>query len=135
MKDINIRFKQLREACDKTQAEFGKVLGLSVSGVSDIERGKRNVTEQHLIMLSNWKERMINIDWLRTGEGDMFINVPETVETAMYVSELIENPDDPFCQLIIEVMKIYSELSPKSKEVFSESARKLRDNLAKKREG
>ena len=67
MKEINMRFKLLREACKKTQGEFGKILGLSVSGVSDIERGKRNVTDQHLIMLSNWHERKVNIDWLRTG--------------------------------------------------------------------
>lgn len=73
MDAINERFKELRKACKKNQTDFGKILGLSVSGVSDIEVGRRSVTEKHLIMLSNWEEYNINIDWLRTGVGEMFL--------------------------------------------------------------
>ena len=62
MEDINIRFKELRKACRKTQIEWGKILGISSSGVADVESGRRNVTEKHLIMLSNWHERKINIE-------------------------------------------------------------------------
>lgn len=84
MKDINLRFKELRKKCGKTQTEMGKVLGLSVSGVSDIENGRRNVTEQHLIMLSNWKENLVNINWLRSGEGEMFIEHSESYINPLY---------------------------------------------------
>lgn len=73
MDAINIRFKEMRKTCKKTQIEFGKVLGISSSGVADIETGRRNVTEKHLIMLSNWDEYNVNIDWLRTGNGEMFL--------------------------------------------------------------
>ena len=79
-------------------------------------------------------QKYINENYLRTGDGDKFVSIPESEETAMYVSELLENPDDPFCQLIIETMRIYSELSPKSKEVFREYATKLRENLARKKD-
>ena len=73
MDEMNVRFKELRKTCHKTQIEFGKVLGISSSGVADIETGRRNVTEKHLIMLSNWDEYNVNIDWLRTGHGEMFL--------------------------------------------------------------
>ena len=73
MKEINLRFKELRKTCKKTQIEFGKVLGISSSGIANIETGQRSVTEKHLIMLSNWEEYHVNIDWLRTGEGEMFL--------------------------------------------------------------
>ncbi len=73
MDAINERFKMLRKACKKNQTDFGKILGLSVSGISDIEVGRRNVTEKHLLMLSNWDEYNVNIDWLRTGNGKMFL--------------------------------------------------------------
>lgn len=76
MESINLRFKQLRKECGKTQAEMGKVLGLSVSGISEIEAGRRNVTDQHIIMLRNWNEYSINEEWLRNGTGgdeNMFI--------------------------------------------------------------
>lgn len=73
MNTINERFIELRKACRKSQTDFSKVLGISRSGVADIETGRRNVTEKHLIMLSNWDEYNVNIDWLRTGDGEMFL--------------------------------------------------------------
>ena len=81
MEDINLRFKELRKACKKTQIDFGKVLGISSSGIANIETGQRSVTEKHLVMLSNWDEYRVNIDWLRTGKGDMFLpNETDTLE-------------------------------------------------------
>lgn len=73
MDAINERFIELRKACRKSQTDFSKVLGLSRSGVADIETGRRKVTDKHLIMLSNWDEYNVNIDWLRTGNGEMFL--------------------------------------------------------------
>ena len=82
MEDINVRFKELRKACKKNQSNFGKVLGISASGITDIEAGRRRVTEKHLIMLSNWDEYNINIDWLQTGQGEMFLPTEtDTLET------------------------------------------------------
>ena len=62
--EINQRFKALRIESGKSQEEWGKIFGITKSGVSDIERGKRDVTEKHLVMLSNWREQRVNIDWL-----------------------------------------------------------------------
>lgn len=73
MDAINERFIELRKACNKNQSDFAKVLGLSRSGVTAIETGQRKVTDKHLIMLSNWDEYNVNIDWLRTGNGEMFL--------------------------------------------------------------
>ena len=53
METINDRFKQLRKVCNKTQDEFAEIFGMTRSGICDIEKGRNNVTEKHLIMLSN----------------------------------------------------------------------------------
>ena len=77
MESINDRFKLLRKTCHKTQDEFAEIFGMSRSGICDIEKGRNKVTEKHLIMLSNWHERKVNIDWLRTGAGgteNMFLH-------------------------------------------------------------
>ena len=133
MKTSNERFKDLRIACGKSQEDFGKVLGLTKSGISDIERGKRNVTDQHLIMLSNWKEKRVNIEWLKTGDGEMFLELPEEDEIAAYVSELLEDDgSNPLYTLIKEIMHTYSELTPKSQEVFRDFSAKLAKNLKEK---
>ncbi len=135
MDDINQRFKELRLFCKKSQEEWGKVFGITKSGVSDIERGKRNVTEQHIIMLQNWKEWKINIEWLKTGEGNMFREMPEEEETASIVSDLLEDGrNNPFYEIILEIMHTYNELSPKSQEVLRDASAKLIENLRKKKE-
>jgi len=129
-----MRFRKLRKACGKTQADMGKILGISVSGVSDIEAERRNVTEQHLIMLSNWKEKNINIEWLRTGKGEMFKAIPEDDEVASYVSDLLEEDDNPFFDIIIDIMRTYKELDPKSREVLKQASTILRANMTRKKE-
>ena len=73
MDAINERFKELRKACRKNQTDFGRALGITASGVADIANGRRNVTDKHLVMLGNWDEYNVNIEWLQTGAGDMFL--------------------------------------------------------------
>lgn len=113
MQDINVRFRQLRKKAGKTQTEWGKILGLSVSGVSEIEAGRRNVTDQHLIMLSNWKERNININWLKTGNGEMFL-MPETNDLVARAAILL-GEKDPIFESFIDT---YSKLSHDNRETM-----------------
>ncbi len=135
METVNDRFKQLRKACHKTQDEFAEIFGLSRTGISEIESGRRKVTEKHLIMLSNWHERKVNIEWLRAGEGDMFIQLPEEDEVAAYVSDLLEDDgENPLYLIIKEIMHTYNEVSPRSQEVLRDFSKKLLENLNQKRE-
>lgn len=130
---MNERLRKLRKELGLTQGEFGKILGITASGVSDIESGRRNVTEQHLKLLSVWngcKDKKINLDWLTTGSGEILLPIPEEDEVATYVAELLD-PDNAFCDLIVEIMRTYSQLDPKSQEVLLEFSRKLKDNIKK----
>lgn len=101
MEEINMRFKELRNKCNKSQEEWGKILGITKSGVSDIERGRRNVTEQHLIMLENWSERAINIEWIRTGIGNMFKELNRQQEIAKLSADLFKTEEDSFKSRLI----------------------------------
>ena len=129
MNTINERFKELREACNKTQTEWGKILGIKTSGVSDIENNRRNVTEKHLIMLSNWKEFHVNIDWLRNGgsDNDMFKQEFEIDELSDYCAEITEGKD----LFISEMLLKYKKLSPQHKkaiwEIYEEWTKKKED--------
>lgn len=133
MENINSRFKKLREYCKKTQAEWGEILGIKTSGVSDIENGRRKVTEKHLIMLSNWKEQLVNIDWLRTGNGEMFVEVPEEDEIASLVYGLLDPKDNYFYKIILETIRGYDKLSPNSKKAIQELSERVIENLRKKK--
>ncbi len=128
METINDRFRRLRIQCNKSQEEFGKILGLTRSGVSDIENGRRDVNERHIIMLSNWKDVHINVDWLRNGgpDEDMFKVDFEIDELADYCAEISEGKD-PF---IADMLLKYRKLSPRHKQAIWE----IYEELQKKEE-
>lgn len=132
METINDRFKQLRKECKKTQSDWGIILGISSSGVADIESGRRNVTEKHLIMLSNWHERKVNIEWLRTGEGgseNMFLH-PEENDLVAQATALLGEKDQLFEALIVT----YSKLNPDNRKILLDFFKDLSETLAKKKE-
>lgn len=127
MSDINSRFKELRKNCNKSQEDFGKILGLTKSGVSDIERGKRNVTEQHLIMLKNWTEKPINIEWLRTGEGEMFLPLDRQEQIANLTATLFKGEKDSFKERLILALAGLDESEWELLEKIAEKIAKEKD--------
>lgn len=64
------RIKQLRQALDLTQEDFGKRVGLGKAAVSKIEKGLNGTTEQTLRSIC--REYGASYLWLTTGEGPMF---------------------------------------------------------------
>ena len=137
MSTANARFKEIRKACGRNQEEWGNILGITRPGVSDIESERRNVTEKHikLLCVEPINGKYINEEYLRTGEGEMFRQLPEEDETAGYVSDLLEDPDNPLYIIIKEIMHTYDELSPKSQEALRDFSARLRKNLETKKEG
>ena len=65
MTSINERVKEVRKNLHLSQEEFGNRIGLSKSGISNIEKGTRNVTAKHVKLIAT----IFGIDelWLKTG--------------------------------------------------------------------
>lgn len=134
MDKINERFRVLREKCGKTQMEWAAILGLSRSGVTAIEAGQRNVTDKHIKLLSvePIDGKYINEEWLRSGEGTPFKKLSKEEEIASYVEDLLsDGTENPLYEIILEIMRTYSELTPKSQEVLRDFSRRLLDNMRK----
>lgn len=74
---INERIKEVRCALNMTQKEFGNKITLAQTYLSQIENGERHVTEKIIKIIC----LQFNIDeyWLRTGQGNMFINDDDTL--------------------------------------------------------
>lgn len=77
---INNRFKQVRLLLNMSQDEFGKTLGLSKSGISNIESGERGLRDTYINILCS--KFNINSQWLRTGSGEMYLPAPENLPNA-----------------------------------------------------
>lgn len=67
---MNTRIKELRKTLNLTQTEFGQLIGLK-SSMSEIESGKAPITERTIISIC--AKFNVNENWLRTGNGEMFI--------------------------------------------------------------
>ena len=130
---MNTRIKQLRKTLNLTMEEFGKRLGVTRTAISNIESGNRNVTEQ--MFKSVCREFKVTEDWLRTGEGEMFVSRPDEDEFAAYVEDLLaDDGENELYNIIKAVMKTYQELSPKSQETLRDISAKLVGNLKTGRE-
>ena len=103
--DINRRFRELRKICKKSQEEWADIMGLSRSGITEIEAGRRNVTEKHIKLLSieSIDGKYINEDWLRTGDGDPFKKLTRNQVITDFAADLIKE-DDSFKSRLIEAL-------------------------------
>lgn len=80
------RVKEIRTFLNLNQELFGDRLGVTKTAISRIEKGERGLTDQMAKAIS--REYNVNYFWLTTGEGDMFVGVPETI-----IDELVEKYD------------------------------------------
>lgn len=82
---MNERLKELRKVLKLSQDAFGERIGLSGGGISLLEMGKRNITEQNI--KSVCREFNVSYIWLTKGEGEMFIDsdddIIETIDRIM----------------------------------------------------
>lgn len=66
------RFKEIRKFLKMTQTEFGEQLGKTMRAIQNYEAGERNLNNDIIMMLN--EKFNVNIHWLYTGLGSMFLN-------------------------------------------------------------
>lgn len=96
----NDRIREIRTTKGMTLEEFGRSIGVQKSAVSKIERGENSVS--HQIRVAVLREFDVNEHWLRTGEGDMFIQKSRGDEIAAFVGDILREPD--FRQRFVSVL-------------------------------
>ena len=127
---IGERIKELRKFQGLTLEQFGERVGVGKSALSYLENGKSNLTDQ--MALSICREFNVNETWLRDGVGEMKKQTDDIFSEA--VADMLME-DNPFYDLIKNIVETYSELDPRSQEVIMQTCDTLIENLHKKREG
>lgn len=72
---MNERLRILRDTLHLSQEEFGKRVGVTKTAISRLESGSNKITDRMLISIS--RAFNVDIDWLKTGRGDMFLPVSD----------------------------------------------------------
>ena len=94
--EIKDRIIQLRKQLSLSQESFGKQIGLSKSGISNIENGTRTISDTHIkIICSTFG---VSEAWLRTGEDlaktvkqlEYFINYLKSLNFSVNVEPISE---------------------------------------------
>ena len=91
-----------------TQEEFGSKIGIKKNSLSQIESGKNSLTQQNIVAIC--KVFNVNESWLRTGEGEMFIELSEDDELQQLIDESMRDDSGEFKRrLAAAILKLTPE--------------------------
>lgn len=104
------RVKEIRITLGLTMEKFGQLLGVTKSGISNVEKGNRNLTPQmcKLICSIPWQpgNKLVSEKWLLTGEGEMFLSTNPDEQWMQAVGEIDFKGNDLAKKIITDYVKL-----------------------------
>lgn len=117
---MNERIKLLRKALELNQTDFGARIGVKQGTVSAYESGARVPLDS--VIVSICREFGVSESWLRSGEGDMFLQLSREEEITKFCMSIIRDPDSEFQRQFVSVL---ARLEPPQWQLLSDMADKL----------
>lgn len=99
MKD---RFKELRKELNVTQREFADKLKISRNFVAQIEMGSKVPSDRTIDDVC--REFNVNEEWLRTGNGDMFIPGIKDKQISAMLADVMKSGEDSFRHRLVSAL-------------------------------
>ena len=91
---MNTRIKKLRRELDMTQEKFGAEIGVKGNTVAQWESGRNDPPDSSIVSIC--REFNVSEHWLRTGEGEMFVQIARDKEIMRFVGDVMQGEDDNF---------------------------------------
>lgn len=88
------RIREVRKTLHMTQADFGAKIGVRGNTVTGYENGQRVPSDA--VIVSICREFHVDEHWLRTGEGEMFIQISRDQEIMDFVADTMQDDKDNF---------------------------------------
>lgn len=104
---MNERIKKLRKALGLTQQEFAERLNIGRGTLANYEVGRNEPIDAVIALIC--KEFNAREEWLRTGDGDMFIQRSRDDELSAFVEELMQEQPQDFRRRLVTAL---SHLKP-----------------------
>ena len=110
------RVKEIRKALSLTLEKFGEKLGVGKTAISKIEKDERSLTDQMAKAIC--REFNVSPEWLSSGDGQMFTDLPQTV-----LDELCQQYD--LDDLDKSLIQEYLKLDARDRRVLKDYIRKV----------
>ena len=101
------RIKAVRKELGLNQTDFGQKIGVKQGSVAAYESGSRSPLDS--VIVSICREFNVSERWLRTGEGEMFLELSRADEIAAYVGRVLKDESAFYQQ---KLLLFLSRLSP-----------------------
>lgn len=120
--EIFERLKYIRKTLNLTQKNFAKEIGMSQSGYGQIEIGDRPISDR--LIKSICMAFNVNENWLRTGEGEMFIKVEDSIFKQLSEKYNLNEKDLSF-------IKHYLNMNPQNRQCLLKVILNMADAIKK----
>lgn len=118
------RIKQLRKVLGLTQKEFGERIGVKPNTIGTYEIGRNDPIDAVIALIC--REFDVNEHWLRTGEGEMFVQKSRGDEIAVFVGDILREPD--FRQRFVSVL---ARMTPEEWAVLERKVLEMAEEIKK----
>lgn len=98
---MNKRIRELRKLLGYTQQRFADAIGVKQNTVAQYEMGRNQPIDSVINLIC--REFNVNETWLRTGEGEMFVQVSRDEEIAAFLGDVLADKPN-FRKKLISVM-------------------------------
>lgn len=124
MQEIAERITKVIKDKAKTKTEFAEKLNISQSFVSRLASGEKEPSDRTIADIC--REFSVNEKWLRTGQGDPYVQLSRDEELAAFFGNVLKGDDPDFRRRLLSVM---SRLTTDEWALLEQMAWKLVDEL------
>ena len=104
---VNERIKELRSRLGLTQEEFSSKIGLSRNFIAQIETGTKKPSDRTIFDIC--EKFNVKEDWLRTGNGEMFVELSKDEQISAMLGEIQRLGDENFKYRLVSALCKLSE--------------------------
>ena len=115
--ELNERISAVIEALGIKKTEFADRLNVSQAFVTQLTKGVSRPSERTISDIC--REFGVNEQWLRTGEGEMFVEMSRDEEIAAFVGDILSEDSDDFKHRLIGALSRLDENGWKALEQFT----------------
>lgn len=119
---MNERIRKLRRHLDMTQQEFADRLGVKRGAIANYELGRNEPIDAVISLIC--REFNVNEEWLRTGTGEMFVELDKEDLLMEWAGRVLGNRSSSFKKNFVKMLMSLTEdewelLERKAKELVN----------------